>query len=164
MCPLELHLYSLLVPVLGDGPRKFLRTNRTTQSFGIGITRMGGSLSYGIKHSRPRIPQAKECSTDASNALFQTTLTGMIDDCPYITSHGIPQLKHLATAVFPGSLIALRHLPPACDTRAHAQELVAVLPELIGLCQRDRARPYDRDPFCQDEKTRLPAEMLRLDN
>ena len=27
-----------------------------------------------------------------------------------------------------------------------------------------RTRAYDGHPFCQDEKTRLPAEMLRLDS
>lgn len=65
--PLELHLYGLLVPVLGDGPRKYLRTNRTTQSFGIGITRMGGSLSYGIK----RFPRRKNAPQTLLTPFFK---------------------------------------------------------------------------------------------
>ena len=36
--------------------------------------------------------------------------------------------------------------------------------DLFILCQDHRARAYYRHPFCQDEKTRLPAEMLRLDS
>lgn len=74
------------------------------------------------------------------------------------------QLKCLTAAVLPGSLVSLRHLPPACDARAYAQKFVAVLPEFVSLFQRDRAQPYDGGPFCQDEKTSLPAEMLRLDS
>ena len=42
------------------------------------------------------------------------------------------------------------------------ERLIAGVTVLIGLLERHRSRADNAHPFCQDEKTRLPAEMLRL--
>ena len=44
------------------------------------------------------------------------------------------------------------------------ERLIAGVTVLIGLLERHRSRADNAHPFCQDEKTRLPAEMLRLDS
>ena len=43
------------------------------------------------------------------------------------------------------------------------ERLIAGVTVLIGLLERHRSRADNAHPFCQDEKTRLPAEMPRLD-
>ena len=48
---------------------------------------------------------------------------------------------------------------PWCDNASH-EYAFQTQPERRTL----RARADERHPFCQDEKTRLPAEMLRLDS
>ena len=55
-------------------------------------------------------------------------------------------------------------LPVAGHTRFHQQPLALVV--VIGryLVRQRGTRAHDAHPFCQDEKTRLPAEMLRLDS
>lgn len=55
-------------------------------------------------------------------------------------------------------------LPVTGHTRLHQQPLTLVV--VVG-CNRVRqrgARAHDAHPFCQDEKTRLPAGMFRLDS
>ena len=54
-------------------------------------------------------------------------------------------------------------LPVAGHTRFHQQPLALVV--VIGryLVRQRGTRAHDAHPFCQDEKTRLPAEMPRLD-
>ena len=55
-------------------------------------------------------------------------------------------------------------LPIARHTRLHQKTLVLVIGIRSNLSRERRTRPHGTHPFCQDEKTRLPAEMLRLDN
>lgn len=55
-------------------------------------------------------------------------------------------------------------LPVAGHARLHQQPLALVV--IIGrdLSRQRGTRAYDAHPFYQDENTRLPAEMLRLDS
>lgn len=46
----------------------------------------------------------------------------------------------------------------------HQQPLTLVVVVGCHFVRQRGARAHDARPFCQDEKTRLPAEMLRLDN
>ena len=55
-------------------------------------------------------------------------------------------------------------LPVASHTRLRQQPLALVVVVGCYLVWQRRARAHDAHPFCQDEKTRLPAEMLRLDS
>lgn len=57
----------------------------------------------------------------------------------------IEQLEHLAIAVGPSGLIALGNLPPTGDTRLHAQELIACIPELVRLLYRYRSGTDNRE-------------------
>ena len=55
-------------------------------------------------------------------------------------------------------------LPVTSHTGLHQQPLTLVVVVGCHLVRQRGARAHDAHPFCQDEKTRLPAEMLRLDN
>ena len=55
-------------------------------------------------------------------------------------------------------------LPVAGDTRLHQKALLLIVIVRRNFGGKCRTRTNDGDPFCQDEKTRLPAEMLRLDS
>ena len=55
-------------------------------------------------------------------------------------------------------------LPVAGHTRLHQQPLALVVVVGCHFVRQRGARAHDAHPFCQDEKTRLPAEMLRLDS
>ena len=55
-------------------------------------------------------------------------------------------------------------LPVAGHARLHQQPLALVVVVGCHLVRQRGARAHDAHPFCQDEKTRLPAEMLRLDS
>lgn len=55
-------------------------------------------------------------------------------------------------------------LPVAGHAGLHQQPLALVVVVGCNLVRQRRARAHDAHPFCQDEKTRLPAEMLRLDS
>lgn len=55
-------------------------------------------------------------------------------------------------------------LPVAGHTRLYQQPLALVVVVGCHLVRQRGARAHDAHPFCQDEKTRLPAEMLRLDS
>ena len=46
----------------------------------------------------------------------------------------------------------------------HQQPLALVVVVCCNLVRQRGTRAHDAHPFCQDEKTRLPAEMLRLDS
>lgn len=47
----------------------------------------------------------------------------------------VEELEHLALAVLPGRRVALGHLPPAGDAGLAGEELVARVPELVGLLE-----------------------------
>ena len=53
-------------------------------------------------------------------------------------------------------------LPIASYTRLHQGPLTLIVAVVLNFRRKRRPRAYDAHPFCQDEKTRLPAEMLRL--
>ena len=55
-------------------------------------------------------------------------------------------------------------LPVAGHAGLHQQPLTLVVVVGCHLVRQRGARAHDAHPFCQDEKTRLPAEMLRLDS
>ena len=55
-------------------------------------------------------------------------------------------------------------LPVAGDTRLHQKALFLIIVVRRNFRRKCRTRAHNRDPFCQDEKTRLPAEMFRLDS
>ena len=55
-------------------------------------------------------------------------------------------------------------LPIASYARLHQEPLALVVAVVFNFRRKRRSRAYDAHPFCQDEKTRLPAEMLRLDS
>ena len=55
-------------------------------------------------------------------------------------------------------------LPVAGHAGLHQQPLALVVVIGCHLVRQRRAWAHDAPPFCQDEKTRLPAEMLRLDS
>ena len=55
-------------------------------------------------------------------------------------------------------------LPVAGHAGLHQQPLALVVVVGCYLVWQRRTRAHYGHPFCQDEKTRLPAEMLRLDS
>ena len=55
-------------------------------------------------------------------------------------------------------------LPVAGHARFHQQPLALVVVVGCYLVWQRGARAHDAHPFCQDEKTRLPAEMFWLDS
>ena len=55
-------------------------------------------------------------------------------------------------------------LPVAGHARLHQQPLALVFVVGCDLSRQCGTRVHDANPFCQDEKTRLPAEMFRLDS
>ena len=55
-------------------------------------------------------------------------------------------------------------LPVAGHTGFHQQPLSLIIVIGYHLSRQRGAWAHDAHPFCQDEKTRLPAEMLRLDS
>ena len=55
-------------------------------------------------------------------------------------------------------------LPVAGHARLYQQPLALVVAVGCYLVRQRGAGAYNAHPFCQDEKTRLPAEMLRLDS
>ena len=55
-------------------------------------------------------------------------------------------------------------LPVAGHAGLHQQPSALVVVVGCNLVRQRGTRSHDAHPFCQDEKTRLPAEMLRLDN
>ena len=55
-------------------------------------------------------------------------------------------------------------LPVASHTGLHQRPLTLVVVVGCHLVRQCWAWAHDAHPFCQDEKTRLPAEMLRLDS
>ena len=55
-------------------------------------------------------------------------------------------------------------LPIASYARLHQEPLTLVVAVVLNFRRKRRPRAYDAHPFCQDEKTRLPAEMIRLDS
>lgn len=64
-------------------------------------------------------------------------------------------------------IISTRHLSQARKTRSNHGAVMPAMDTLLELCAERRAlRAWTNKghPFCQDEKTRLPAEMLRLDS
>ena len=75
-----------------------------------------------------------------------------------------PQLARLSHAALPCGVVAVGSRPPAGDTRLAGENLVTRVTVFISLLKRHGARADNGYPFCQDEKTRLPAEMLRLDS
>ena len=68
-----------------------------------------------------------------------------------------PLFEGYGVAVAPG-------LPVAGDAGLDLQALALVVRVLLDLLGKRGPGAHDGDPFCQDEKTRLPAEMLRLDS
>ena len=75
-----------------------------------------------------------------------------------------PELARLALAAPPCRVVAISGRPPTGDTGLAGKDLLASVAVLVRFFERHRARTDNGDPFCQDEKTRLPAEMLRLDS
>ena len=64
-------------------------------------------------------------------------------------------------------IIAAPHLCEPTKTRRHHGAIMLAVDTLLELGAERRAfrtRSDKRHPFCQDEKTRLPAEMIRLDS
>ena len=64
-------------------------------------------------------------------------------------------------------VVPTRHLREAAELRRHHGAIMSAVDTLFELGAERRAlrtRSDKRHPFCQDEKTRLPAEMLRLDS
>lgn len=62
----------------------------------------------------------------------------------------VEQLEHLAVAVGPGGAVALRDLPPAGDAGLDGQELVAGVPELVGLLERHGPGADHGQLSCED--------------
>ena len=62
-----------------------------------------------------------------------------------------------------GIAVAAR-LPIAGEARLDQKPLALVVVVSRDLSRQCGTRAHDAHPFCQDEKTRLPAEMLRLDS
>ena len=64
-------------------------------------------------------------------------------------------------------VVTTRHLGQTGKARGHHGAIMPAVDTLLELGAERRAfrtRSDKRHPFCQDEKTRLPAEMLRLDS
>ena len=74
-----------------------------------------------------------------------------------------PQIQIVPLVEGDGVAISSR-LPTAGDTGLHQQPLALVVVVGCDLSRQCGTRAHDAHPFCQDEKTRLPAEMLRLDS
>lgn len=55
-------------------------------------------------------------------------------------------------------------LPVAGHAGLRQQPLALVVVVSCHLVRQRGARAHNAHPFCQDEKTRLPAEMIRLDS
>ena len=92
-----------------------------------------------------------------ANSNGGTVYVGVGDDCTVL------QLARLALATSPCGVVAVGGGPPPDDVWLAREHLVADVAVLIGLFKRHRSGADNRHPFCQDEKTRLPAELLRLD-
>ncbi|WP_449132884.1 hypothetical protein [Senegalimassilia anaerobia] len=76
----------------------------------------------------------------------------------------LSELVRLSHAALPCRVIAVSGCPPASDTRLAGKDFLASVTVLVRFLERHRARTDNGEPFCQDEKTRLPAEMLQLGN
>lgn len=64
-------------------------------------------------------------------------------------------------------VVTTRHLGQTGKIQGHHGAIMPAVNALLELLAEGRALGARADkghPFCQDEKTRLPAEMLRLDN
>lgn len=81
--------------------------------------------------------------------IYLTLVLSQIQINPFVEGYGV--------AVATG-------LPVAGHARLHQQSLTLVVVVGCHLVRQCGARAHDAHPFCQDEKTRLPAEMLRLDS
>ena len=71
---------------------------------------------------------------------------------------------HLNPLVESNGIAVTTRLPVTGYARLNQETLFlarSVGRNFLGKC---RARPHNGHPFCQDEKTRLPAEMIRLDS
>ena len=84
-----------------------------------------------------------------ASAIYSISVSPQIQIDPLVKGYGI--------AVATG-------LPVAGHAGLHQQPLTLVVVVGCHLVRQRGARAHDAHPFCQDEKTRLPAEMLRLDN
>lgn len=63
-------------------------------------------------------------------------------------------------------VVTTRHLGQTGKARGHHGAIMPAVDTLLELGAKSRALRTQSDkghPFCQDEKTRLPAEMIRLD-
>ncbi len=79
------------------------------------------------------------------------------------TERRVPQIQ--VDPLVEGNRVAVAaSLPVAGHTGLHQQPLTLVVIVGCYLVRQGGARAHDAHPFCQDEKTRLPAEMLRLDS
>ena len=120
-------------------PRRRARSrSRCPSSRGCASPRRSSSATNGARR-RSRRPSSR-CTWPASPQV-------QID--PLVEGYGV--------AVATG-------LPVAGHAGLYQQPLALIVVVGCHLVRQRGARAHDAHPFCQDEKTRLPAEMIRLDS
>ena len=110
----------------------------------------------------------------AGGARRQGHASGVRAGRPRHGARGLPRRHRRDLVVFPqaqigplvkGDGVAISsRLPITGNTRLHQQSLTLIVIVGCHLGRQRESRPHCAHPFCQDEKTRLPAEMLRLDS
>ena len=96
---------------------------------------------------------------------LKSDLRELVRETVQETLNALLQVKH--HFLLWKQVVTTRHLGQTGKARGHHGAIMPAVDTLLELGAERRAfrtRSDKRHPFCQDEKTRLPAEMLRLDN
>ena len=96
---------------------------------------------------------------------LKSDLRELVRETVQETLNALLQVKH--HFLLWKQVVTTRHLGQTGKIRGHYGAIMPAVNALLELLAEGRAfRPwvYKRHPFCQDEKTRLPAEILRLDS
>ena len=123
----------------------------------------GGKMKgHGTTAAGSKRWQCTSCGATATRKL-DSVAKGLKAFLDWLLSPSPHSSRPLTVAVLPSRVIAIGNAPPTGDAGLAGQNLVTGVAELVGLLERHRAGADDGQPFRQDEKTRLPAEMFQLD-
>ena len=96
---------------------------------------------------------------------LKSDLRELVRETVQETLNALLQVKH--HFLLWKQVVTTRHLGQTGKARGHHGAIMPAVDTLLELGAERRAfrtRSDKRHPFCQDEKTRLPAEMLWLDS